>query len=153
VAHDRERQHDAGVHVVVDVANAVGSRPDGWWRDRAGATTRLLAQLARLAAAGAVDGPDGQALVVARVHAVLEGRARSARLPDGVGAGAGVDVVLAEADGDGAVVALVERLVERPGTPAVLVVTADRGLRERLPATAAVSGPGWLRALLDELGE
>ena len=30
-----------------------------------------------------------------------------------------------------------------------LVVTADRGLRARLPAGAQVVGPGWLRALLD----
>jgi hypothetical protein len=128
----------------------VGARPDGWWRDRAGATTRLLAQLARLASAGVVSGPDGAPLAVARVHAVVEGRARSARLPDG---GGDVVVMLAEADGDSAVVALVEGLVGRPGPQDVLVVTADRGLRERLPAAAAVSGPGWLRALLDELGE
>ena len=156
MAHDREQQevgdhvvgdHVGGVHVVVDVANAVGSRPDGWWRDRVGATTRLLAQLARLAAAGVVDGPGGEPLAGARVHAVLEGRARSASVP------AGVDVVLAEADGDSAVVALAGRLLERTSTRDVLVVTADRGLRERLPAAARVSGPGWLRALLDDLGE
>jgi hypothetical protein len=24
------------LHLVVDAANVVGSRPDGWWRDRAG---------------------------------------------------------------------------------------------------------------------
>ena len=34
--------------LLVDVANVVGSRPDGWWRDRAGATARLLARLAAL---------------------------------------------------------------------------------------------------------
>ena len=34
--------------VLVDAANVVGSRPDGWWRDRAGATARLLARLASL---------------------------------------------------------------------------------------------------------
>jgi len=31
------------------------------------------------------------------------------------------------------------------------VVTADRGLRARLPAGVAVAGPGWLHARLDEL--
>ncbi len=134
------------VDVVVDVANAVGSRPDGWWRDRAGASTRLLAQLARLAGAGTVEGPDGSPLAVGCVHAVLEGRARSAQLPGGV------RVVLAEADGDGAVVALVGEL-DRSGEAEVLVVTADRGLRARLPERAAVCGPGWLRGLLDELEE
>lgn len=138
-----------GTALVVDVANAVGSRPDGWWRDRAGASTRLLAQLARLPGAGVVGGPGGRPIAVAAVHAVLEGRARSAH------AAQGVHVVLAEADGDSAVVALVGELAAvLPGGPGgVLVVTADRGLRERLPAGVAVSGPGWLRALLDELEE
>jgi len=31
--------------LVIDAANVVGSRPDGWWKDRAGATRRLLASL------------------------------------------------------------------------------------------------------------
>jgi 8-oxo-dGTP diphosphatase len=26
---------------VIDASNVIGSRPDGWWRDRAGATRRL----------------------------------------------------------------------------------------------------------------
>jgi hypothetical protein len=42
------------VTIVVDVANVMGSRPDGWWRDRAGAAVRLHAQIARLAASGRV---------------------------------------------------------------------------------------------------
>jgi 8-oxo-dGTP diphosphatase len=47
------------VTIVVDVANVMGSRPDGWWRDRAGAAVRLHAQIARLAASGRVILPDG----------------------------------------------------------------------------------------------
>src|SRR6201992_2384914 len=31
--------------VVIDVANVMGARPDGWWRDRAGAAQRLAGQL------------------------------------------------------------------------------------------------------------
>jgi 8-oxo-dGTP diphosphatase len=38
--------------IVVDVANVMGSRPDGWWRDRAGAAVRLHDQIVRLAASG-----------------------------------------------------------------------------------------------------
>jgi hypothetical protein len=38
--------------VVVDAANVVGSTPDGWWRDRAGATARLRDRLAPLAERG-----------------------------------------------------------------------------------------------------
>ncbi len=131
------------VVLVVDVANAVGSRPDGWWRDRAGASTRLLAQLGLLACAGAVVGPGGEPLAVTAVHAVLEGRARSAVAP------AGVDVVLAVADGDTAVADLAAALAAAGA--AVLVVTADRGLRARLPQDARAAGPGWLRDRLDAL--
>jgi 8-oxo-dGTP diphosphatase len=38
--------------VVVDVANVMGSRADGWWRDRAGAALRLHEEIAALAARG-----------------------------------------------------------------------------------------------------
>lgn len=38
--------------VVVDMANVVGARPDGWWRDRLAAATRLRAALATLARRG-----------------------------------------------------------------------------------------------------
>ena len=40
------------VTIVVDVANVMGSRPDGWWRDRAGAAVRLHAEIVRLARSG-----------------------------------------------------------------------------------------------------
>jgi hypothetical protein len=32
--------------IIVDGANVVGSVPDGWWRDRAGAAARLRDALA-----------------------------------------------------------------------------------------------------------
>nr|MDT0666641.1 hypothetical protein [Micromonospora sp. DSM 115978] len=35
---------------MVDAANVIGSRPDGWWRDRAGAAVRLTRQIAELLA-------------------------------------------------------------------------------------------------------
>ena len=39
----RRGAHD---HVlVIDGANVVGSRPDGWWKDRAGAARRLHEQI------------------------------------------------------------------------------------------------------------
>ena len=38
---------------VVDASNVIGSRPDGWWRDRAGAARRLVAALDALARAHA----------------------------------------------------------------------------------------------------
>jgi hypothetical protein len=128
------------VVLVVDIANVMGSRPDGWWRDRAAAATRLVAEL------GVVDGaevavPTGGATVrILAVHAVVEGVAR--HVPS-----TGTVVVLsAQRDGDDEIVEEVTRLTARATTP--LVVTADRGLRARLPATALVAGPGWLNRLL-----
>ena len=123
------------VVLVVDIANVMGSRPDGWWRDRAGAATRLMAELAPLAGAE-VRSPDGVPLVVSRVIAVLEGHARDAQAPDGV------EAVRATADGDSTVRALAGDLVA--AGELVLVVTADRGLRASLPPAALVAGPRWL---------
>jgi len=37
---------------LVDGMNVIGSRPDGWWRDRHGAMVRLVDQLERWARAG-----------------------------------------------------------------------------------------------------
>jgi 8-oxo-dGTP diphosphatase len=53
------------VTIVVDVANVMGSRPDGWWRDRAGAAVRLHAQIAQLAASGRaiLPPPGGRAIL------------------------------------------------------------------------------------------
>jgi hypothetical protein len=74
-------QHPATI--IVDVANVMGSRPDGWWRDRAGAAVRLHADIAALAARSSAlaasgrpvlpDEPDPPCFVM-----VLEGAARAA---------------------------------------------------------------------------
>jgi 8-oxo-dGTP diphosphatase len=45
------------VTIIVDGANVVGSRPDGWWRDRAGAALRLRDQLEPLTSRGLPDLP------------------------------------------------------------------------------------------------
>ena len=127
--------------LVVDTANVVGARPDGWWRDRAGATARLLTRLAL--ARRDLTAPDGSP--VAEVVAVVEGRARDVAGPEGV------RVVRAEGIGDEAVVACAAELAGQ-GTP-VVVVTADRGLRARLPAGIGVTGPGWLLERLDAAAE
>ncbi|MDY6809487.1 MAG: hypothetical protein SW127_10755, partial [Actinomycetota bacterium] len=58
--------------IIVDAANVVGSRPDGWWRDRHGATERLRDRLAGLAGTG-LPGLDGPVEVVM----VVEGKART----------------------------------------------------------------------------
>src|SRR5512141_2871821 len=40
---------------LVDGMNVIGSRPDGWWRDRAGAMRRLAGELDAFAAAAPAD--------------------------------------------------------------------------------------------------
>ncbi|HEY0719148.1 MAG TPA: hypothetical protein VGD68_16160 [Streptosporangiaceae bacterium] len=50
----------AGITIIVDGANVVGSRPDGWWRDRAGAAVRLHDKLAKLAERGHQGIPAGE---------------------------------------------------------------------------------------------
>ena len=42
----------ARCRIVVDMANVVGSRPDGWWHDRAGANARLRQRITALAGRG-----------------------------------------------------------------------------------------------------
>lgn len=136
------------VTLVVDAANVVGSRPDGWWRDRAGAASRLLGEVAALPGRDVdlpgrdVDGSGRGPVRIGEVVVVLEGRARDAVPPQELPAA--VQVVRAGGYGD-------DEIVARAGTapPPVVVVTADRGLRERLPAGVVTVGPSWLRALLE----
>jgi hypothetical protein len=124
------------VTIVVDVANVMGSRPDGWWRDRPGAAVRLHAQLAALAASGRPELP-GQS-GPPEIIMVLEGAAKTAAAR--IDKHSPVRVVLASGSGDDAIVALVREL---PGQP--VVVTADRELRRRCVAAGAqVQGPSWL---------
>lgn len=112
----------------MDAANVMGSRPDGWWRDRAGAAGRLHRQLGHAE------------LPYDRVVLVLEGAARPGAP---VGPSDGVEVVHAPGSGDETIVEIAGQLFDS-GTE-VVVVTADRELRERVSAAgASVLGPGWL---------
>ena len=113
--------------LVVDAANVVGSRPDGWWRDRAGAATRLHEQLA------AADLPYDEVVLV------LEGKARAGRP---AGHDGRIRTVHAPGDGDDAIV---DAVTERTDATEILVVTADRALQHRVETAGAQSaGPSWL---------
>lgn len=122
--------------LLVDAANVVGSRPNGWWRDRAGAARKLHDELAAALRAQRL----GTSAVL-----VLEGAARG-----GVSAtdDEQLRVVHASRNGDDTIVSLVEEAIGE-STP-VTVVTADRELRERVQHLGAeIVGPRWL---LDQLG-
>ncbi len=154
------------VTVVVDIANVMGSRPDGWWRDRAGAARRLVDQVTDLSLRGVSELPDGlcgPALErwFPRFVVVLEGAAAAGwdgQAAAGAGPGepgggqrAALDQeqpVVARARGSGD-----DEIVRQAAAYAVLgpvlVVTADRELRSRCAAVgAAVTGPRWLLDLL-----
>ncbi|MER7798640.1 NUDIX hydrolase [Microbacterium sp. NPDC096154] len=129
--------------IVVDAANVVGSVPDGWWKDRAGAAERLLTRVAALAGLGV----PASALHLGATHwfpeyvVVVEGQARDVADVDGV------RTVRAPGEGDDTIAAEAAALADEGY--AVTVVTSDRALRARAEdAGATVRGAGWLTALL-----
>ncbi|MPZ64111.1 MAG: NUDIX domain-containing protein [Pseudonocardiaceae bacterium] len=121
--------------LLVDAANVVGSVPDGWWRDRAGAAQRLLRRCAATVP-GTLPLADGELRWVQRCIVVLEGAASAAHDVDGV------EVIRARGSGDDTLAEIADR------EPESLLISADRGLRSRLPPTATSAGPG---VLLDRL--
>jgi 8-oxo-dGTP diphosphatase len=126
--------------VVVDVANVMGARADGWWRDRAGAALRLGREVDALARRGDEAVSEAGEWVL-----VLEGQAREAAalLLADQGEPPMVRLVSAPGSGDDAIVGVVAEVVARDET--CLVVTADRELRQRCEAlNASVVGPKWL---------
>lgn len=119
------------VRRLIDASNVIGSRPDGWWRDRDGAARRLIAAVRALGEPATVvldAGPD-----------------------DLLGAQDGVDVVRAARRGRDAADDEIVGLLEAAGDPsAITVVTSDATLADRARALGAqVEGAGAFRARLD----
>jgi predicted RNA-binding protein with PIN domain len=109
------------VHRVVDAMNVIGSRPDGWWRDRDRAIERLVGQVARWAEHGDE-----------RVTVMLEHEPRQEVVAE--------RVEIAWASGGGPDAADREILARLPGWLAqneVVVVTSDRDLRTKARAAGA----------------
>jgi predicted RNA-binding protein with PIN domain len=125
------------VHWVVDRMNLIGSTPDGWWRDRAGARRRLVAALVAFAAADAA----------VEVTVVFDGRATPGEL-DAAAAG-GVDARFAPGGPNAADGAIEELLRSLDDLGAVTVVTSDAALVAAVRrAGAAVEGVSAFRARL-----
>jgi 8-oxo-dGTP diphosphatase len=152
----------APLTVIVDAANVMGSRPDGWWRDRSGAARRLCGQIEGLALAGVDRLPESELVPVLdrwfpRFVVVLEGAAATggggaAAEPDGPGWSSArtvsqLRIVRAKGSGDDEIV---RQAAEAAGPR--LVVTADRELRARCEVAGAwAAGPRWLLDLLGDL--
>jgi predicted RNA-binding protein with PIN domain len=90
---------------LVDGNNVMGSRPDGWWRDRAGAMQRLVNELDDLAASSGDD-----------IDVIFDGRDKDLQATrTGVAFAPHADDAIAERAG-----------------PGVTVVTSDRELAQRV---------------------
>ena len=117
-----------GTVLVVDAANVVGTRADGWWKDRAGAARRLHEELL------VGDTPFDEIVLV------LEGGAKG-----GVKAGRDqhVRTVHAPRDGDSEIERQAKDAVDRGAR--VTVITADNFLRARVQGIGAMAmSPSWL---------
>lgn len=125
------------MRLLVDGMNVIGSRPDGWWRDRPGAMARLLEEL------GGLAGISGE-----EVRVVFDGRA-----PRDLPAAAGVDVEFAPGGRNSADDRIVEIVANDPKPGSLRVVTSDRELAGRVSKHGAEAmGSGALRRELDGLG-
>lgn len=113
--------------LIVDAANVVGSRPDGWWHDRAGATQRLLDAIE--SHVGSIVCWRGEDRLLAHVEVVVEGKARA--VPDR-SLESLIRLVRAPASAD-------DTIAERARILTAVVVTSDAGLQARVPESVGVS--------------
>jgi predicted RNA-binding protein with PIN domain len=110
---------------LIDGMNVIGSRPDGWWRDRHAAMVRLVAQLDRWAQ----DNDE-------RVAVVFE-RPPSPLIPSTT-----IEVAAApRPHRDSADDEIVRRVSADPTPGEIRVVTSDQGLAARVRAAGATVEP------------
>lgn len=110
--------------LIVDGMNVLGSRPDGWWRDRPAAMERLTRRLDGLAER---EGVEVTVVFDGREHARVSAAARS------------VEVGFAPGGRDAADGEIVRRIGADPDPGSIVAVTSDRRLRARIKAAGASS--------------
>lgn len=119
--------------LIIDTANVMGSRNDGWWRDRKGAAERLRDQVDTLTELPLAPFDTAFPELVM----IVEGKAR------GIAGGDRVTVLDSPGDGDDTIAATAAEYVDNGYD--TYVVTADRELRRRTVAAGATAlGPRWL---------
>lgn len=113
------------MHWIVDAMNVIGSRPDGWWRDRRAAMERLVSDLDRWAA-----------LRDDAVTVVLE------RPPQPPMESSVVEIAFAPAAAPNSADDEIVRLVTtHDDTSEIVVVTSDSELVQRVRQTGAATHP------------
>ena len=113
------------MRVIVDAMNVIGTRPDGWWRDRDAAMARLVDRLERYVAETGDD-----------VLVVFE------RKPNPPIRSTLIEIAHAPKRGpDAADFEIVRRVKADPRPAAVQVVTSDRCLGDQVTALGATVFP------------
>ena len=105
-----------GARLIVDAMNVIGTKPDGWWRDRPAAWRRLVGQLEQHA-----ERTGDEVLVV------IDGRR-----PSDWKHGDAIESVFAPGGPDAADDEIVARVEADADPESLRVVTSDRGLAERV---------------------
>ena len=111
-----------GVRYLVDGMNVIGSRPDGWWRDRPAARRRLVERLSKLVAD-------------AEVTVVFDGRPSAGE--EQMAGALGVAVRFAPGGPDAADDDIAEAARHDDDPASLVVVTSDSTLASRVVAAGA----------------
>jgi predicted RNA-binding protein with PIN domain len=124
---------------IVDAMNVIGSRPDGWWKDRGGAMVRLVENLDQWASGDA------------RTDAVTVVFERPPKMPI---AAAAIEIAHAPKAAANSADDEIVRMVQADACPAdVRVVTSDRTLVDRVQSLGASVFPAEkFRDLIDPRG-
>ena len=126
------------MRIIIDGMNVIGSRPDGWWRDRPAARRALVASLRGLAGLGD------------EITVVFDGNPRPGEIEDA--SAVGIDARFAPGGPDAAdraIAALVAGLSSEHPSSELLVVTSDDALAREVRASGArTEGSGTFRSRL-----